>query len=148
MIETTKEAVTIRRGIGRARQGSVVDDPDYAVEDVRLLEKDVMNVCPAEVTFTVFSPSPGTELWHKHKEDYICDPYLYYDCMHTILPTRLELKKFYRHFARLTSIALRANPLRVNKVRVPLREIVKAIFRGTKYIFALRSISRDYSSKT
>ena len=147
-VETNRKAVTILRDLGITLHASFIVDPDFSVEDFRLLEKEVMNVCPAEVTFTVFSPTPGTELWHKHKEDYICDPYLFYDCMHTILPTRLELKKFYRHFARLTSIALRANPLRVNKVRAPLRDIVKAISRGTKYVFALRSIYRDYSSKT
>jgi hypothetical protein len=64
--------------------------------------------------------------------------------MHTILPTRLPLKKFYRHFARLTELALRANPLRVNKIKVPFYDFIRAIVRGTKYIIALQLIYRDY----
>jgi hypothetical protein len=67
--------------------------------------------------------------------------------MHTILPTRLPLKKFYRHFAHLTELALRANPLRVNKIKVPFRDFIRAIVRGTKYIIALRLIYRDYLPK-
>lgn len=132
------------REIGITLHASFIVDPDFTVEDFRMLEKEIMNVCLAEVTFTVFSPAPSTELWHKHKDDYICDPYLFYDCMHTILPTRLEFKKFYAHFARLASVALRANPLRINKVKVPRREVLKVIYRGTKYIFALKNIYKDY----
>ncbi len=64
--------------------------------------------------------------------------------MHTILPTRLGLKKFYAHFGRLSSVALRANPLRVNKVKVPGKEVLKVIYRGTRYIFALRNMYKDY----
>ena len=144
-VETNRKAVAALRDLGITLHASFIVDPDFTVEDFRNLEKEIMNVCPAEVTFTVFSPSPGTELWHKHKEDYICDPYLFYDCMHSVLPTRLELKKFYAHFARLSSVALRANPLRINKVKVPFREVAKIIYLGTKYIFALKNIYKDYA---
>jgi radical SAM superfamily enzyme YgiQ (UPF0313 family) len=147
-VETNRKAVSILRELGITLHASFIVDPDFTVEDFRMLEKEVLNICPAEVTFTVFSPSPGTELWQRYKKDYICDPYLFYDCMHTILPTRLDLKKFYAHFARLSSVALRANPLRVNKVKVPFRDVVRAIYLGTKYIFALRNIYKDYSPET
>jgi len=36
--------------------------------------------------------------------------------MHTILPTKLDMNLFYAHFAKLSRVALQANPLRVNKV--------------------------------
>jgi hypothetical protein len=67
--------------------------------------------------------------------------------MHTILPTVLPLKRFYARFGKLTDIALRNNPLRRNKIRVPWREIGRAIYRGTLYIFALHAIHRDYPSE-
>ena len=83
----------------------------------------------------------------KIKERFICDPYYYYDCMHTILPTRLPLKNFYKHFSRLTELALRANPLRVNKIKVLFKDFFRVIVRGTKYIIALQLIYRDYLPK-
>ncbi|MBI4838383.1 MAG: hypothetical protein HY806_04430 [Nitrospirae bacterium] len=143
-VETNIKAVEILRDIGITLHASFIVDPDFTADDFTALEREVLKLCPAEVTFTVFSPAPGTQLFQKHKDDYICDPFLFYDCMHTILPTRLGLKKFYAHFARLTSVALRANPLRVNKIKVPKREIARVIYRATKYIFALRNMYKDY----
>ncbi|MBI4847358.1 MAG: cobalamin B12-binding domain-containing protein [Nitrospirae bacterium] len=147
-VETNRKAISVLRETGITLHASFIVDPDFSVDDFVALEKEVLDLCPAEVTFTVFSPAPGTELFQKHKDDFICDPYLFYDCMHTILPTRLGLKKFYAHFARLSSVALRANPLRVNKVKVPKLEIARVIYRGTKYIFALRNMYKDYLLKT
>jgi radical SAM superfamily enzyme YgiQ (UPF0313 family) len=147
-VDINRKAVDILREIGITLHASLIVDPDFTVEDFRQLEREVSGLCPAEITFTVFSPSPGTELWRQHKDDYICDPYLFYDCMHTILPTRLDMKLFYRHFARLSSIALRANPLKVGKVKFPFRELARVIYRGTKYIFAMRNIYKDYPLNT
>lgn len=146
-VETNKKAVSILQEIGLTLHASLMVDPSFSVEDFRSVEKTISDISPAEVSFTVFSPSPGTELWHKHKEEFICDPYLFYDCMHTLLPTKLDIRRFYAHFARLYRLAWSTNPLRVNKVKVPFREVARAIVNGTKYIFALRAIHRDYYDK-
>ena len=146
-VDTNRKAIELLKEIGITLHASFMVDPDFSVQDFRDLEQEVMKVCPAEVTFTVFSPSPGTDLWKHHKDDYIVDPYLYYDCMHTILPTKLNMNLFYAHFARLSRVAMQANPLRVNKVKVPLMETLKIIYLGTKYIFAMRNIYKDYLPK-
>jgi radical SAM superfamily enzyme YgiQ (UPF0313 family) len=143
-VDTNRKAVELLKEIGITLHASFMVDPDFSVQDFRELEEEIMRVCPAEVTFTVFSPSPGTELWQKHRNDYIVDPYRYYDCMHTILPTKLKMNLFYAHFAKLSRVALQANPLRVNKVKVPFRELVRIIYLGTRYIFAMRNIYKDY----
>jgi hypothetical protein len=64
--------------------------------------------------------------------------------MHTILPTKLPMNRFYAQFSKLSRVALQANPLRVNKVKVPFREMVRIIYLGTRYIFAMRNIYKDY----
>lgn len=143
-VETNRKAVEVLRELGIVLHAAFIVHPDFTVEDFRRLETEVMAVCPAEVSFTVLSPSPGTPFWQEHKDEFICDPYRFYDCMHSILPTRLPLKQFYRHFGRLTSLSLRANPLRVHKIRVPFRELVRAIVVGTKYVSSLQGIHRDY----
>jgi hopanoid C-3 methylase len=145
-VDTNKKAVSLLQEIGLTLHASLMVDPSFSVEDFRSVEKTIRDISPAEVSFTVFSPSPGTELWHKHKREFICDPYLFYDCMHTLLPTTLDIRRFYAHFARLYRLAWSANPLRVNKVKVPGREIARAIVNGTKYIFALRAIHGDYTA--
>ncbi|PIQ87648.1 MAG: hypothetical protein COV73_03025 [Candidatus Omnitrophica bacterium CG11_big_fil_rev_8_21_14_0_20_43_6] len=143
-VETNRQAIAILKEIGITLHAAFIVHPDFSEEDFKRLEKETLGLCPAEVTFTVLSPSPGTDFWRENKDRFICDPYYYYDCMHTILPTRLPLGKFYRHFAHLTELALRANPLRVNKIKVPFKDFLRAIIRGTKYIIALRLIYKDY----
>ena len=146
-VETNRKAIAILKELGITLHAAFIVHPDFSEEDFKRLETETLALCPAEVTFTVLSPSPGTTYWQENKQRFICDPYYYYDCMHTILPTRLPLKKFYRHFSRLTELALRANPLRVNKIKVPFRDFIRAIVRGTKYIIALQLIYRDYLPK-
>ncbi len=146
-VDTNKKAVQILKETGILLHGSLMVDPGFTVEDFRRLEQVILDLVPAEVSFTVFSPSPGTELFYQHKNDFICDPYLYYDCMHTVLPTKMDMKKFYAHFARLYSIGWRYNPLRLNKTKVPFREIVRSISNGTKYVIAMRNIYKDYLPK-
>jgi hopanoid C-3 methylase len=146
-VDINRKAVAALQEIGLTLHASLMVDPSFSVDDFKSVEKTIMDIRPAEISFTVFSPSPGTELWHKHKDEFICDPYLFYDCMHTLLPTKLEIRRFYAHFAKLYRLAWSTNPLRVNKVKVPGREVARAIVNGTKYIFALRAIHRDYYKK-
>lgn len=143
-VDLNWQAIKILRDTGILLHASLMVDPGFSVEDFRKLEKVIIDLIPAEVSFTVFSPSPGTELAKKHKDDYIVDPYLYYDCMHTILPTKLPLNLFYAHFAKLYRIGWQHNPLRRNKVKVPFREIIRSIVNGTKYIISMRNIYKDY----
>ena len=146
-VETNRKAIAILKEIGITLHAAFIVHPDFTEVDFKRLEEETLALCPAEVTFTVLSPSPGTAFWQENKDKFICDPYYYYDCMHTILPTRLPLRKFYRHFAHLTELALRSNPLRVNKIKVPFKDFIRVIIRGTKYIIALQLIHRDYLTK-
>lgn len=146
-VETNKKAIEILRDLDITLHAAFIVHPDFTKDDFRRLEREVKNLCPAEVTFTVLSPSPGTPYWHENKDRFICDPFKNYDCMHTVLPTKLSLQKFYQHFGRLTAIALRANPMRINKIRIPFKDFIRAIFGGTKYIFSLYTIYKDYPAK-
>jgi radical SAM superfamily enzyme YgiQ (UPF0313 family) len=147
-VEMNWKAIKILRDNGILLHASLMVDPGFSVEDFRRLEQVIIDLIPAEVSFTVFSPSPGTPLWHQYKDDFILDPYLYYDCMHSVLPTKLDRKLFYAHFARLYTIGWRNNPLRLNKVKVPFREIFRSIGMGTKYILAMKSIYKNYPPQT
>ncbi len=143
-VEINRQAVALLRQWGITLHASLLVDPDFTVEQFRELEGEIRWLAPAEITFTVMSPAPGTPLWHQNRRAFICDPYRFYDCMHTLLPTRLPLRKFYAHFSRLYSLALRRNPLRVHRVKIPIRELIRAIVGGTRWILAIRAIHNDY----
>jgi radical SAM superfamily enzyme YgiQ (UPF0313 family) len=146
-VENNKKAVAILRELGITLHASFMLDPDFGEDEFEALKKEVKALCPAEITFTVFSPSPGTELWQKHKNDFIKDPYVYYDCMHTILPTRLPIRRFYQHFSDLYEIVFRSNPLRLSKIKFPIRELAPLVYRGIKYVVSLRMLYREYEPR-
>jgi radical SAM superfamily enzyme YgiQ (UPF0313 family) len=142
--EANQKAIKILKFYGIMLHAAFIVHPDFDKQDFKRLEKDVIDLCPSEVSFTVLSPSPGTKLFDDHKHEFICNPFKYYDCMHSIIPTNMKLKRFYQHFGRLYSIALRHNPLRMNRVRVKPKDFFRAFLVGTKYIFSLYSIYKDY----
>jgi radical SAM superfamily enzyme YgiQ (UPF0313 family) len=146
-VENNKKAIAILKDAGIILHASFMLDPGFGEEEFAALKKEIKSICPAEFTFTVFSPSPGTELWQKHKNDFIKDPFLYYDCMHTLLPTRLPIRRFYAHFSDLYATVLRDNPLRARKTRFPFREFARILGSGFKYVMAMKNMYRDYEER-
>lgn len=140
-----EEAIRILDECGITLHPAFMVMPDFTAEDFQTLNAYVQAMPPVEATFTVYSPSPGTEDWKRHEGDFICDPILYYDCMHTILPTRLPLKEFYRYFAQLTVRAMSRNPMRVKRCAVKLGELAKIVWMTSRYIRTQRNLWRDYA---
>lgn len=143
-VDDNQKAIQILKDLDIMLHAAFIVRPDFSAEDFRSLEATIAAISPAEIAFTVLSPSPGTQMWHDLKKDFICDPFKYYDCMHSVVPTKLTLRRFYQHFGRLNSLALRANPLRMNKVKVPFKDLLRAIVMGTRYVFSLYLIYKDY----
>ncbi|MBN1864074.1 MAG: radical SAM protein [Victivallales bacterium] len=123
-------------------------NPDFEEKDFIAIRRGIEEMAPAEYAFTVFSPPPGTKAFHDASKKFICDdPCLYYDCLHTILPTRLPLKKFYRYFALLYAFGAAKIPPRINKVRVPLKDLLKFLAGGVRFGWHIHRLYRDYERK-
>jgi radical SAM superfamily enzyme YgiQ (UPF0313 family) len=144
--DTNRRAVEILAETGICLHAAFMTRPDFEAEDFIRLRRAVESIGPAEVTFTLFSPPPGTPLWDEYKEKFIVeDPYSFYDCMHTILPLKLPMSEFYRYFSLLSLFALRNNPWRARKVKVPFRDLLRLFAGGMQYGWALRNIHKDYA---
>ena len=146
--DTNRRAVGILRELGIDLHAALMVNPDFTKEDFVKVRRSIDFVTPAEVSFTVFSPPPGTELWEKHRREFVCpDPYAFYDCMHTLLPTRLPLNEFYRYFSLLYLFAFRQNPWRAKRVHPPWRDLLRVFRSGALCGYALRTIYKDYDRK-
>jgi hopanoid C-3 methylase len=143
-----REAREILRNLNLNIHAALMINPDFEKKDFETLHKVIDEFAPAEFIFTVFSPPPGTEAFNSAKDTFICDdPCLYYDCLHTILPTRLPLKRFYRYLSILYALGAARIPPRVNKVKVPFRDFVKLAWGGLKFGRLLHGMYRDYDRK-
>jgi radical SAM superfamily enzyme YgiQ (UPF0313 family) len=146
--DVNRRAVDLLRELGIGLHAALMVNPDFTAEDFLKVRQTVEKVAPAEVSFTVFSPPPGTDLWKKHRADFICsDPHAFYDCMHTLLPTRVPLKMFYRYLSLLWLFSSRHNPWRMNKVKVPLWDLARFMYHGMRYGWSVRNIYKDYQGQ-
>ena len=144
---TNRAAVRILRKMGIGLHAALMVNPDFDREDFLEVRQTVRELAPCEISFTVFSPPPGTPLWETHRARFVCpDPYAFYDCMHTLLPTTLPLKTFYRYFSLLYLYAFRDNPWRRDRIGAPLGEKIRFLRNGLRFGWALRNIHKDYRS--
>jgi hopanoid C-3 methylase len=143
--ESNRRAVEILREIGIVLHAALIVNPAFTKEDFLKLHRTIDWIAPAEMSFTVLSPSPGTSYWQETCDRFIApDPYAFYDCMHTLLPTQLPLPTFYRYFAILYLLGFRKNPWRAHHVRVPLKDKLRLIWNGMRTGITLHRLHRDY----
>ena len=122
--------------------------PDFSASDFLQVQQTIKELAPAEFAFTVYSPPPGTAEYNSKKASFICkDPYSLYDCMHTILPTKLPLKRFYKYLAILYALSAPHNLVRTNKLKVSLKEFCRFLWAGIKLGWVIKRIYRKYDRK-
>ncbi len=122
--------------------------PDFTETDFLQVQQTIKELAPAEFAFTVYSPPPGTAEYNSKKANFICDdPCSLYDCIHTILPTKLPLKRFYRYLAILYARSAPHNLVRANKMKLSPKELLRFIWAGIKLGWVIKRIYRKYDRK-
>jgi hopanoid C-3 methylase len=123
-------------------------NPDFQKKNFLMVQRAIKEIAPAEFAFTVYSPPPGTQEFEENRDKFIFDdPCLYYDCLHTLLPTRLPLKDFYRYFTILYAMGAYRIPAKVNKVKIPLRDHLKFVLDSIKFGWNMYHMYREYDKK-
>ncbi len=143
-VADNEKAHTTLREMGIAVQAGFMVNAKFTRQDFERLRDYVRGMPPAQVTFTVYTPSPGSEDWYHERGNYVCHPYELHDCMHPLTATALPLREFYRQFSLLSSTGSGRNPLRSPRTRMPLRDILKIIYAAGTYSRTLRRAYRDF----
>ena len=147
-VSQNREARQILRKLDLNIHAALMVNPDFEEKDFLAVQRAIEEMAPAEFAFTVYSPPPGTQEFADSRDAFICDdPYQYYDCLHTILPTKLPLRRFYKYFAILYALGAAKIPARANGLRVPLRDRVKFFSGGVKFGWQMLHMYREYDRK-
>jgi radical SAM superfamily enzyme YgiQ (UPF0313 family) len=96
-----EELVRIAHANGVKIRGLFIVQPDFDRKDFKELGRYARKLKIDIPTYSVSTPVPGTELYEEKKNDLMTHDYRLYDMMHTVLPTKLPLKKFYREYSNL-----------------------------------------------
>jgi radical SAM superfamily enzyme YgiQ (UPF0313 family) len=94
-VEKNVKATQILKDNGVEIVGYFMVDPSYTEEDFQRLVDHVKELNVDQPIFSVLTPFPGTQLYKDVKNEIVTDNYLYFDGMHSLLPTRLPRSKFY-----------------------------------------------------
>jgi radical SAM superfamily enzyme YgiQ (UPF0313 family) len=100
-VQINNEAIRILQRLGIGNAAHFIVNPDYTEEDFNLLFKYVSDMDLFQVVFTVLTPLPGTELYEENYDRFAIRNYDFFDHVHSILPTKLSRKEFYRQVALL-----------------------------------------------
>jgi radical SAM superfamily enzyme YgiQ (UPF0313 family) len=97
------EAIKILKNLDIHVLAHFIVKPEYTVEDFGNLYKYVVSNNLFRPAFPVLTPLPGTELYQETIHTFRITNYDFFDFAHSILPTKLPDKEFYRQLADLYS---------------------------------------------
>ena len=132
------------REMGIACHAAFMIRPEYGHAEFQRLRDYVDAMPPAQCSFTVCTPSPGTPDYEAARPSFWAgDAYELHDCMHPLTPTALPLREFGDLYARQLVAASRRNPLRVERHLVRPWELARVIRAESRYARAFRELYRD-----
>ncbi|NLW49519.1 MAG: radical SAM protein [Candidatus Brocadiaceae bacterium] len=132
------------REMGVAVQGGFMVRPDFGRAEFDRLRQTIVQMPPAQITLTVYTPSPLSPAWSAESAEFVCDPFDLHDCMHPLTPTVLPLKEFYEQFASLVWDGARKTPFQTQRSRIPRRDLVRLWWSATGYVRSIRKAYRDF----
>ena len=119
--------------------------PEFDERDFAKLRAHVEEMPPAQFSFTVCTPSPGTDDYETMKpEIWIDRAHDLHDCMHPLTPTRLPLRDFCRLYAQQIREAGTRNPRRASRRPVHPAEMLRVMAAESRYARAYAGLYRDY----
>jgi radical SAM superfamily enzyme YgiQ (UPF0313 family) len=100
-VESNEAALAVLKRAGINVFGTLIVDPGYDLGDFSRLRDYVRGRAIPNAWFTVLTPLPGTAFFDEVQEFLTTRNWEMFDLAHAVLPTRLELERLYREFARL-----------------------------------------------
>ncbi|MBU0482884.1 MAG: B12-binding domain-containing radical SAM protein [Proteobacteria bacterium] len=95
------ESISILHEIGITIIGDFIVSPDYDENDFNRLGKYIKDTAIDLPMITVMTPLPGTKMHREIQHEIIINDLDYYTLTNAVVPTRLDEKVFYQHYASL-----------------------------------------------
>lgn len=100
-VDMNNQAIRILQKIGIVNIAHFMVRPDFTEEDFDYLLNYVFKMRLFQPVYTVLTPLPGTELYAECFDQILIRNYDFYDHIHSVLPTTLPRREFYRRVADL-----------------------------------------------
>jgi radical SAM superfamily enzyme YgiQ (UPF0313 family) len=145
-IDDNGKAAKILHDLGIEIYASFIIRPEFEREDFEACRRYCRELELSFASFAVLTPLPGTDLYEEVKERMIVRDYEYYDFIHTLLPTALPLKEFYREYYRLYTKGIPLGKAIGFLWKFPAREILPSLAKGFRWYGRLKRAYKDYDA--
>lgn len=144
-VAANERALATLRSLGIAVHAAFMITPEYTRADFERLRAYVRALPPAQCSFTVCTPSPGTPEYDEIKPRiWVQNPFDLHDCMHPLTPTTLPLPEFSRLYARQVAEGIAKTPLRRASHPVHPWHLARVTLAGAAYRRSYENLYRDY----
>ena len=144
--ENNQRAVKVLKSLDIDVFPTFIVRPEFVRKDFADLRKYCLDLDLSFIGFRVLTPLPGTDLYHEVKEKLITSNYDYFDFHHTLLPTALPIKTFYKE---LTTLYKRSRSLK-NRIKLirkyPLWELPSLFRAYGDFMRRLDTLEQDYKA--
>ena len=139
------KAHTSLRSLGIAVHAAFMLRPEFDESDFDRLRTYVREMPPAQFSFTICTPSPGTEDYQQIlPRIWTPTPFELHDCMHPLTPTRLPLRRFCKLYADQVREAGTKNPRRASRRPIHPLDAPRLIRAQWSYEHAFEQVYRDF----
>ncbi len=139
-----ERAVEILHDLGIEIYASFIVRPEFTRKDFRAFRQYTRQLGIRFASFAVLTPLPGTDLYGEVRTQMITHNYDYFDFIHTLLPTALPLKDFYREFSDLYRKAIPLGKALAFLSKYPWREIPGTLVKSVQIRDRMRKAYMDY----
>lgn len=141
------DAVRILQELGIDVYASFIVRQEFTKEDFASLRKYCQDLNLNFASFAVLTPLPGTDLYEEVADQLIDYNYDHCDFIHTLLPTTLPLKEFYKEFGDLYKKGFTLKKQLSFLFKHQLKEIPSVLARGRKFYNRLDTAYLDYENR-
>ncbi len=142
--ENNKTSVKVLKSLGIDIYPTFIVRPEFDRRAFAELRSYCLDLDLNFIGFPVLTPLPGTDLYNDVKNKLITSNYDYFDFFHTLLPTTLPMRDFYKE---LTTLYKRSRSLKnqINLMRrYPLRELPSLFKAYGNFLQRLNTLEQDY----
>jgi radical SAM superfamily enzyme YgiQ (UPF0313 family) len=144
--ENNGKAVKVLKNLDIEIFPTFIIRPEFGRKDFEGLKKYCLALDLDFIGFSVLTPLPGTDLYNEVKDRLITSNYDYFDFFHSLTPTTLPMKDFYRELTTLYKTS-RSLKNRINLMRkYPLRELPSLFRAYGDFLKRLNTLERDYTA--
>lgn len=146
-VDDNNKAVKILQDLGIDIYASLIVRPDFTKNDFEELRSYVRRLKLDFAGFAVLTPLPGTDLFKEVESRLITHNYDFFDFIHTVLPTKLPLKEFYKEYLSLYKKGISRWRGLLSLRKYPRKEILPLIKKSLSIYKRFEGAYLDYEKE-